>query len=107
MAGFASACATGDEAALARLGGAEFHHEVQLAVPDWASWLRVGERLSEAGAEVHALHLTRAGAGFDVRCRVKRVSAELARALVRDFLHDGLAERGTVEHLVLASRQAP
>jgi hypothetical protein len=53
------------------------------------------------------MRLTRAGTGFDLRCRLKRVTAEAARTLVAGLLDDGVAERGGVEHLVLGARGAP
>lgn len=103
-------CATAlrsEEVALADLGGVDFQHEVRLSVPDWTAWTHVSERLCGAGAEVHALQLTRVCAGFDVRCRLKAVSAEAARGLVHGLLNEGVAQRGVVEHLVLRARSTP
>ncbi|WP_158766907.1 hypothetical protein [Terricaulis silvestris] len=51
-----------------------------------------------------ALQLARSDGGFDVRCRLKQVSAQSARDLLNTLLDDGLAERGSIEHLVLAKR---
>jgi hypothetical protein len=97
-----NACKTSEDAALADLPGVEFQHDVHLAVRDWAAWTAVSERLSLAGADVHTLQLARSEGGFDVRCRLKRVSAASARALLDALLDEGVAERGNVEHLVLA-----
>lgn len=101
-----NACRAREDAALADLPGVEFQHDVHLAVRDWSAWTAVSERLSSAGADVHALNLARSGGGFDVRCRLKRVSAESARALIDALLNEGIAERGNVEHLVLAKGSA-
>lgn len=101
-----SACRASEDAALADLKGVEFQHDVRLAVRDWSAWTLVSERFSSAGADIHALQLARSDAGFDVRCRLKQVSAGSARALLDALLNDGIAERGTVEHLVLAKESA-
>ncbi len=103
MAVCADVCRS-EEDALAELGGVSLQHDVHLAVPDWAAWLRVSETLSRAGAEVRTLRLTREDAGFAVRCRLQSVSAEAARTLVEGLLSDGLAQRAAIEHLVLAAK---
>lgn len=92
------------DAALADLPGVEFQHDVSLAVRDWSAWTAVSERFSALGADVQALQVARSDGGFDVRCRLKRVSAQSARALLDGLLSEGIAERGNVEHLVLAKR---
>lgn len=101
-----SACRAHEDAALADLPGVEFQHDVHLAVPTWTALTAVSERLSGAGADVLALQVARSDGGFDVRCRLKQVSAQSARDLVNTLLDDGLAERGSIEHLVLAKRGA-
>lgn len=101
-----SACRASEDAALADLPGVEFQHDVHLAVRDWTVWAAVSERLSCAGADVHALQVTRSGGGFELRCRLKQVSAQSARDLVNTLLDEGIAERGSIEHLVLAKRGA-
>jgi hypothetical protein len=101
-----SACRASEDAALADLQGVEFQHDVHLAVRDWAAWTTVSERFSCAGVDVLALQLARSGGGFDVRCRLKQVSAQSARDLVNALLDDGVAQRGSIEHLVLAKRGA-
>ena len=106
MAVCASACRS-EEDALAELIGVDFQHDLQLTLPDLAAWSRISDRLLHAGAEVHSMRLTRAGTGFDLRCRLKRVTAEAARTLVAGLLDDGVAERGGVEHLVLGAQGAP
>jgi hypothetical protein len=99
-----SACRASEDAALADLPGVEFQHDVHLAVRDWTAWTAVSERLSCAGADVLALQVARSGGGFDVRCRLKQVSAQSARDLLNTLLDDGLADRGSIEHLVLPKR---
>ena len=97
-----NACRANEDAALADLSGVEFQHDVHLAVRDWTALTAVSERLSRAGADVLALQVARSGGGFDVRCRLKQVSAQSARDLLNTLLDDGIAERGSIEHLVLA-----
>jgi hypothetical protein len=101
-----NACGASEDAALADLPGVEFQHDVHLSVRDWSAWTAVSDRLSLAGADVHALQLARSDGGFDVRCRLKQVSAEAARALLNALLNEGIAERGNIEHLVLAKGSA-
>ena len=106
MAVLKSASRKNEDAALADLPGVEFQHDVHLAVRDWSAWTAVSERLSGVGADVLALQVARNDGGFDVRCRLKRVSAHSARALLDELLNDGIADRGSIEHLVLAKRGA-
>ena len=106
MSALRNACRTNEDAALADLSGVEFQHDVHLAIRDWTAWTAVSERLSGAGADVLALQLARSDGGFDVRCRLKQVSAQSARDLLNTLLDDGIAERGSIEHLVLAKRVA-
>lgn len=97
-----NACAAREDAALGDLRGVEIQHDLHLAVRDWNAWTAVSERLSSAGADIHALQLARNDRGFSVRCRLTRVSPEAVRALTTALLDEGIAERGEVEHLVLA-----
>lgn len=101
-----NACRANEDAALADLSGVELEHDVHLAVRDWTAWTTVSERLSGVGADVLALQVARSDGGLDVRCRLKQVSAQSARDLVNTLLDDGVAERGSIEHLVLAKRGA-
>jgi hypothetical protein len=101
-----NACQASEDAAFAGLQGVEFQHDVHLTVRDWTAWTAVSERLFSAGADVHALQLSRSNGGFDVRCRLKQVSAQSARDLLNALLDDGVAERGAIEHLVLPTRGA-
>lgn len=83
------------------LPGLELQHEMLFSLKDWSSIGGITERLSEAGAEVHALTLNRTADTFVLRCRVKAISAARARAFVNDLgpLVEGAA---SVEHLMLA-----
>lgn len=101
-----SACRAQEDSALADLPGVEFQHDLRLAVRNWAAWTAVSERFSGAGADVLALQVARSDGGFDVRCRLKQVSAQSARDLLNTLLDDGLAHRGSIEHLVLPKRAA-
>jgi hypothetical protein len=92
--------------AFADLAGVELQHDLNLAIEKWTDWSAIAERVSALGAEVHALQLARADGGFSVRCRLKRVSADAARALTYSLLDEGVAVRGSVEHLVLTARAA-
>jgi hypothetical protein len=99
----------GTEARKAELGdlaGVALQHDLHLVVRDWGAWNTIAERLSRAGADVHALHVARHEAEYSVRCRLERISAEAARRLTRDLLDAGIADRGNVEHLVLAKPYA-
>jgi hypothetical protein len=104
MSASRNACRTSEAAALADLSGVEFQHDVHLALRDWRGWTTVSERFSCAGVDVVAVQLARSGGGFDVRCRLTQVSAQSARELINTLLDDGIAERGSIEHLVLAKR---
>jgi hypothetical protein len=83
------------------LPGLELQHEMLFSLKDWSSIGGITERLSQAGAEVHALSLNRTADLFVLRCRVKSISAARARAFVHDLgsLVEGAA---SVEHLMLA-----
>jgi hypothetical protein len=102
MADCESARSAHEGKALEELRGVEIEHELHLVVRDWLAWTAVSERLSLAGADIHTLHLARNDRGFSVCCRLKRVSPEAARALTTALLNEGIAERGEIEHLVLA-----
>lgn len=102
MGALQNTCQANADAALADLAGVEFHHDLRLAVPDWAAWSDISKRLHAAGADIQALYLARSEHGFSVRCRLRHVSEAVARTLVRGWLDEGLAQRGDVEHLVLA-----
>lgn len=94
------------EPTLNDLAGVEFQHDLHLVVRDWAAWTAVSERLARAGANIHALRIARGGDEYNVHCRLEQISAEEARDLTSAFLDEGVAERGNVEHLVVAKRYA-
>jgi hypothetical protein len=88
------------------LPGVEFQHDVYLEIRDWTAWSAISERLTAAGADIHALQLQRRDGGFELRCRLKRVSETAARALIQALLDEGVADRGEVEHLILTAEGA-
>lgn len=88
------------------LAGLDQEHDLHLALADWASWASVTELLQGAGADVQSLQLARSGATFSVRCRLRQLTAERARELTDTLLDTGLAQRASVEHLVMAKRAA-
>lgn len=96
-----SVCDVAHAAEIGALSGLELQHDLYLTVSDWAAWNDVSERLAGAGAELHSLQVSRQGAGFSVRCRIKKLSSPDARALTESFLHAGLAQSASVEHLML------
>lgn len=102
MGAFQNACRATDDGAFADLAGVELQHDLHLSVRKWTDWSVIAERVAIAGGEVHALQLARAGDVFSVRCRLKRISADAARSLIDGLLDERLAERATVEHLVLS-----
>ena len=83
------------------LPGLEVQHELLLTLRDWASSVSILQRLSEAGAELHALSVNPQAGAFVLKCRVKGISASRARAFVREL---GVFASGAacVEHLILA-----
>lgn len=94
------------EYALDDLPGVEIQHDLFLALPDLTAWSAIAERLSAARAEVRALQIAPDGDGLGLRCRLTRIASEQARALVSDLLETGVARRGQVEHLLLATGAA-
>lgn len=88
------------------LAGLELQHDLYLALPDWRAWEAVSGRLTSAGAELQSLQISRQGEGFSARCRLKQLSSEAARGLSDRLLDDGLAQRASVEHLMLAATTA-
>jgi hypothetical protein len=84
-----------------RLPGLELQHEMHFPLKHWASVAAITQGLSEAGAEVHALSLSRHAGAFVLKCRVKAISAARARAFV-DELAGVVEGAATVEHLMLA-----
>lgn len=93
-----------EEPALEALKGLNLQHELQLSIEDWRAWTSITELLKKLGAEVDNLQLVRIGAGYSVRCRLNGVSEHAARTLTHTLLDSGLAERASVEHLVVAGR---
>lgn len=100
-----SVCDVATVAEVGALSGLELQHDFYLTVGDWNAWHDVSERLVGAGAELHSLQVSRQSGGLSVRCRIKKVSSEGARALSNGFLNEGLAQSSTVEHLMLARTQ--
>lgn len=84
------------------LPGLELQHDLQLSLPAWESAGEIVQRLSNTGAELHALSLRSRADGFVLNCRVKAISAAQARAFVAELSHitTGAA---SVEHLLLAT----
>ncbi|MEZ6022122.1 MAG: hypothetical protein R3C16_01620 [Hyphomonadaceae bacterium] len=102
MGALKNACQESGDAALASLAGVELQHDLHLSIPDWTAWESISNRVAAIGADVHALQLAAQGdGGFQVRCRLKKVSAQMARALLGDLLDEGLAAQGKIEHLML------
>ncbi|ANP46046.1 hypothetical protein [Candidatus Viadribacter manganicus] len=83
------------------LPGLELQHELLLTLRDWESAAVIVQRLSEAGAELHALSVNPQADGFILKCRVKAISATRARAFVAD-LGAFVSGAACVEHLMLA-----
>ena len=83
------------------LPGLEVQHELLLTLREWESSVSILQRLSQAGAEAHALSINPQAGGFVLKCRVKAISASRARAFVADL---GVFASGAacVEHLILA-----
>ena len=83
------------------LPGLEVQHELLLTLRDWVSSVSILKRLSEVGAELHALSVNPQAGAFVLKCRVKGISASRARAFVREL---GVFASGAacVEHLILA-----
>jgi hypothetical protein len=82
------------------LPGLELQHDLHLTLRHWSSVGAVTQTLSEAGAEVHALNLSRHADACVLRCRVKAISARRARELA-DSLGALLTGAASVEHLML------
>jgi hypothetical protein len=82
------------------LPGLELQHDLHLTLKHWSSVGAVAQTLSDAGAEVHALSLSRHADNCVLRCRVKSISARRARELA-DALRDFLVGSASVEHLML------
>ena len=83
------------------LPGLEVQHELLLTLCEWESSVSILRRLSEVGAEVHALSVNPQAGTFVLKCRVKGISASRARAFVNEL---GVFVSGAacVEHLILA-----
>lgn len=84
-----------------RLPGLELQHEMLISLKDWSGVGVITQRLSDEGAEIHALTLHRHGGAFVVKARVKAISSSRARAFVND-LAPLLSGPAWVEHLMLA-----
>lgn len=83
------------------LPGLELQHELLLSLRDWASTVSILQRLSDAGADLHALSVSPQAGAFVLKCRVKGITASRARAFVAEL---GAIASGAacVEHLILA-----
>lgn len=83
------------------LPGLELQHEFLLRLSDWASAVSILQRLSEAGADLHALSINPQAGAFVLKCRVKAISAARARSFVAGL---GAFAQGAacVEHFILA-----
>ncbi|MEQ1811375.1 MAG: hypothetical protein ABL889_15700, partial [Terricaulis sp.] len=83
------------------LPGLEVQHELLLTLSAWESSVSILRRLSDVGAEVHALSVNPQAGAFVLKCRVKGISASRARAFVNEL---GVFASGAacVEHLILA-----
>ena len=83
------------------LPGLEVQHGLLLTLCEWESSVSILRRLSEVGAEVHALSVNPQAGAFVLKCRVKGISASRARAFVNEL---GVFASGAacVEHLILA-----
>ncbi len=84
------------------LPGLELQHELLLSLRDWSSAVSVLQRLSDAGADLHALSINPQPGGFALKCRVKAISVARVRAFVAEL---GVFVPGAacVEHLILAN----
>ena len=83
------------------LPGLEVQHELLLTLRDWSAATAILQRLSDAGADLHALSINPQAGGFVLKCRVKAISAARARLFVAEL---GAFASGAacVEHLILA-----
>lgn len=88
------------------LAGLDLQHDFQLCLRDWRDWEAIAAQFGRAGAELSGLSLNRQNGGFSARCRVRNLSSRAARALSQALIGAGLAERASVEHLMLARRDA-
>ncbi len=87
---------------LGPLAGLDLQHDLQLTLVEQTDWSVIADLLRRAGADVQQLQLARLEQGVAVRCRLKSISPEGARAFTHSLLDNGLVERAHVEHLVLA-----
>lgn len=83
------------------LPGLEVQHELLLTLRDWSSAALIVQRLSDAGAELHALSINPQAGAFILKCRVKAITASRARRFVAE-LGAFVAGAACVEHLILA-----
>lgn len=95
-------CSDGPEA----LAGLDLQHDLQLCLADWRDWQGIAQFLSDTGAELSGLNLARQEGGFSARCRLRNLSSHDARAVAQALLGQGLARQASVEHLMLARRDA-
>lgn len=95
-------CSDGPEA----LAGLELQHDLQLNLADWRDWQGIAQSLSAIGAELSGLNIARQESGFTARCRLRNLTSQDARALAQTLLGEGLAQQASVEHLMLARRDA-
>jgi hypothetical protein len=91
---------------LSQLADLDLQHDLLLTLSEQTDWSVIADLLRRAGADVQQLQLTRLDRGVAVRCRLKCISPEGARAFTHALLDNGLAERAHVEHLVLAGARS-
>lgn len=84
------------------LPGLELQHDVHALLGSWRDWDEIARRLTDAGADLHALTMSRQADGVNVRFRIKKISAGRARTFCAALQADGFVCRVSVEHLMLS-----
>lgn len=99
-------CRKPEENAGGALAGLDLQHDLHLVLSDWTHWTPVTDVLQRLGAEVQSVQIARMEGGFSARCRLRRISVDAARSLPGALIDSGVAERASVEHLMLSKRAA-
>jgi hypothetical protein len=91
------------------LPGLDLSHDLSFALRDLGALTRFNEALARAGAHVESLALSRSNGVLNARCRLKGISPQHARDLVRTLARDGdIVSAASVEHVLLGrSERAP
>lgn len=93
-----------EERALGGLPGLDIEHALHMSIRDPGAWSIISDRISTLGGASLGARLSQLDEGVDVRCRIRGVSERAVRALVAALLDEDLAQRASVEHLVLPKR---